>query len=57
MAGVFRSGQKKTARLAGTGGFSGPVGMRLAVPFRQQARGKEEKAVKPAVHRIDLVAH
>jgi len=28
--------------------------MRLAVPFRQRAREKEEKGVKPAVHRIDL---
>jgi hypothetical protein len=52
----FPWGQKKTARLQGTGGFSGSVGMRLAVPFRQQAREKEEKAVKPAFHRIDLSA-
>jgi hypothetical protein len=50
----FRGGQKKTARLQGAGGFSGFVGMRLAVPFRQWAREEEEKAVKPARHRIDL---
>jgi hypothetical protein len=53
MAGVS-GGHKKTARLWGTGGFSGSVGMRLAVPFRQRVREKEEKAVKPAFHRIDL---
>jgi hypothetical protein len=28
--------------------------MRLAVPLRQLAREEEEKAVKPARHRIDL---
>jgi len=52
--GGFRWGQKKTARLGCAGGFSGFVGMRLAVPFRQWAREEEEKAVEPALHRIDL---
>jgi hypothetical protein len=49
-----RAVTKKNRQAFGTGGFSGSVRMRLAVPFRQQAREKEEKAVKPAVHRIDL---
>jgi len=46
--------KKKTARLCGSGGFRDQFGLRLAVPLRQMAREKEEKAVKPAVHRIAL---
>jgi hypothetical protein len=55
MVSIFsRAVTKKNRQAFGTGGFLGSVRMRLAVPFRQRAREKEEKAVKPAVHRIDL---
>jgi hypothetical protein len=47
-------GTKKNRQALGTGGFSESVGMRLAVPFRQRAREKEEKAVEPELHRIVL---
>jgi hypothetical protein len=48
---------KKNRQACGAGGFSGLIGMRLAVPLRQQAREEEEKAVKPAVHRGALDRH
>jgi hypothetical protein len=45
---------KKNRQALGSGGFRDQFGLRLAVPLRQMARKKEEKAVKPAVHRITL---
>jgi hypothetical protein len=45
---------KKNRQALGSGGFRDQFGLRLAVPLRQMAREEEEKAVKPAVHRVAL---
>jgi len=51
---VFGSGKKKPPGFAALAVFGIRFGLRLAVPLRQMAREKEEKAVKPAIHRIAL---